>query len=102
MVRSLWQLLLKDPQDLTCDQCFAVMEYYAEVLARGGGNIRPEVIEHLKRCPHCETKDHETMRRLVVTESDRSAASLPEGRRGGAKAFGTTSEEGVVKTPREE
>jgi hypothetical protein len=31
----LWQLLLEDPSHLTCDKCFAVMEYYAEVLAMG-------------------------------------------------------------------
>jgi hypothetical protein len=51
MVRELWQLLLEDPSNLTCDECFSVMEYYAELLAEGGTDCLPEVIERLKECP---------------------------------------------------
>jgi len=52
--RPLWQLLLDDPSDLTCDECFAVMEYYAEMLAKGRIDLLPEIMEHLKGCPDCE------------------------------------------------
>ena len=76
MVRPLWQLLLEDPSDLTCDEVFAVMEYYAEVLAMGGTDLLPEVIEHLKGCPDCELLHREALRRLAAGQSERSAASL--------------------------
>ena len=75
MVRPLWQLLLEDPSDLTCDEVFAVMEYYAEVLAMGSTDLLPEVIEHLKGCPDCELQHREALRRLVAGQSERSAAS---------------------------
>jgi len=76
MVRPLWRLLLEDPSDLTCDECFAVMEYYAEVLAMGSTDLLPEVIEHLKSCPSCSLQHREALRRLIAGQSDRSAASL--------------------------
>lgn len=78
MVRPLWQLLLEDPANLTCDECFAVMEYYAEGLARGGADLLPEVIEHLKRYPHCELQHREALRRLLAGQSESSAASLSD------------------------
>jgi hypothetical protein len=65
MSRPLWQLLLADPADLTCDECFALMEYYAEILMRGGTALIPKVLEHLKRCPHCEVQHREALKRLV-------------------------------------
>ena len=75
MVRPVWQLLLEDPSDLTCDECFAVMDYYAELLAKGGADLLPEVIEHLKECPHCGVQHHEALRHLVVSQSEKSTAS---------------------------
>ena len=73
--RPLWQILSEDRSDLTCDECFAVMEYYAEVLAKGGGDLLPKVLEHLRRCPSCEAQHREALRRLMATQSERSAAS---------------------------
>jgi hypothetical protein len=64
MVRPLWQLLLEDPSDLTCEECFAVMEYYAEVLATGNTDLLHEVIEHLKECPDCRLQHREALRHL--------------------------------------
>ena len=58
MVRPLWQLLLEDPSGLTCDECFSVMDYYAELLAKGGADLLSEVIEHLKECPHYGVQHH--------------------------------------------
>ena len=65
MVRPVWQLLLEDPSDLTCDECFAVMEYYAELLAEGSTELLSEVIEHLKECPPCEVQHREELRHLI-------------------------------------
>jgi hypothetical protein len=66
----LWQLVLEDPSDLTCDECFALMEYYAEVLTRGGTTLLPKVLEHLKRCPYCASQHREALRRLAASQSD--------------------------------
>jgi hypothetical protein len=70
MVRPLWQLMLADPSDLTCDECFALMEYYAEVLTTGGTTILPRVLAHLRRCPYCATQHREALRRLAASQSD--------------------------------
>ena len=78
MVRPLWQLLLEDPSDLTCDEVFAVMEYYAEVLAMGSTDLLPEVIEHLKGCPDCELQHREALHRLTASQSEKSAAPLAD------------------------
>jgi len=75
MERPLWQLLSEDPSDLTCDQCFAVMEYYAEVLAKSGAHLLPRVLEHLRRCPSCESEHREALRRLMPGQSETSGAS---------------------------
>jgi len=73
-LRPLWQLLLESPSDLTCDECFAVMEYYAELLAKGSTDLLPEVIEHLKGCPNCEVRHHEALRHLIASQSETSTA----------------------------
>jgi hypothetical protein len=78
MSRALWQLLLEDPSDLTCDECFAVIEYYAEILARGGPDLLPEIIEHLEGCPDCELQHREALRRLMADQSEESAAPLTD------------------------
>jgi hypothetical protein len=70
MVRSLWQLVLEDPSDLTCDECFALMEYYAEVLTSGGTTILPKVLAQLKRCPYCASQHREALRRLAASQSN--------------------------------
>jgi hypothetical protein len=77
MTRPLWQLLIDGPSDLTCDECFALMGYYADLLARGGVGLLPVVIERLKGCPDCETQYHEEWRSLSESQSETSAASLP-------------------------
>ena len=68
MVRPVWQLVLEDPSNLTCEECFALMEYYADTLARGGTSILPKVVEHLKRCPHCASQHREALRRLIACQ----------------------------------
>jgi len=78
MVRPVWQLLLEDPSDLTCDECFAVMEYYAELLAEGSTDRFPEVIERLKECPPCEVQHREELRHLIASRSETSTALLSD------------------------
>ena len=68
MTRPLWQLLLEDPSDLTCDECFAIMEFYTDLLVQAGLDLFPEVIEHLKHCPNCAAQYRETLRRLMQAD----------------------------------
>jgi hypothetical protein len=78
MVRPVWQLLLENPSDLTCDECFAMMEYYAELLAKGSTGLLPEVVEHLKECPNCEVQYREELRYLIASQTETSRASLSD------------------------
>ena len=72
MTESLWQLLLQKPSDLSCDECFAVMEYHAEVLARGGADLLPEIMQQLARCPSCRAEHRAALGRLAK-EPERAA-----------------------------
>jgi predicted anti-sigma-YlaC factor YlaD len=67
MLRPLWRLLLTDPAKLTCDECFAVLEYYSELLAHGGADLLPKVLEHLQECPECRSEHQEALHRLEAT-----------------------------------
>lgn len=72
MAASLWQILLKlerTDAELTCDECFIVLEYLAD-RAAGGSDLRrvlPKLREHIARCPHC--REHH-LRRLRELEAD--------------------------------
>ena len=70
MVRPLWQLLLEDPSNLTCDECFAVLEYYSELLAQGGADLFPKAMEHLQGCPECRSEHQEALRCLEATHQE--------------------------------
>lgn len=64
MARALWRILMDEPSELDCTECFAVMEYYAERLAAGSTGIIPEAVEYLQACPECEAEHREALRRL--------------------------------------
>jgi hypothetical protein len=82
MPRELWELLLEDPSDLTCDECFAVMEYYAEALTDRGVDLLPRVIEHLEGCPDCALQHRDALRGLLAGQPEGDAA-LSTGATGG-------------------
>jgi len=72
MAKPLWQLLLCEPSELDCNECFAVMEYYAEQLAVGSTDLLPEVMRYLQRCPACDLEYREALHWLEANlESDR-------------------------------
>jgi hypothetical protein len=75
MRRALWELLLEDPSDLTCGECFAVLEYYAEVLAGPGSDLLPRIIEHLERCPDCALQHQEELQYLLADPSEGDATT---------------------------
>ena len=77
MNEVLWQLLREEPSTLTCDECFAVMEYYAELLAQGGEQLLPVIEEHLVGCPSCQTEHREALQRLVKLQWREHLPQLP-------------------------
>ncbi len=61
--RPLWRLLVltsepKKSVQLTCEECFALLEYDADLLAAGAAldEVRPAVIHHLSLCSACQAK----------------------------------------------
>jgi len=70
MLRPLWRLLLDDPKNLDCDECFAVMEYWTELLVHGGVDLLPAVQKYLARCPDCYAEYREALRRLESARSE--------------------------------
>ena len=63
MPRPLWQLLMivnnpDEPVELSCGECFALLEYDAEQLIAGAKpeDLRPSVTQHLSLCSSCQSK----------------------------------------------
>ncbi|RME97982.1 MAG: hypothetical protein D6768_18430 [Chloroflexi bacterium] len=57
---SLWRALLKnvletEDDEITCQECFGVLDFYAEMLAQGGNPavLLPKVKQHLRQCVSC-------------------------------------------------
>ena len=71
VIRSLWELLLLTYDagksvKLTCQECFILLGYDADLLASGASleEIRPAVNQHLALCPECRTKFDEWLKEL--------------------------------------
>jgi hypothetical protein len=61
MARPLWQILmsLAEPESrFTCEECFAVMSFFADQLESGvdPDELHDPVARHLARCPECHVK----------------------------------------------
>jgi hypothetical protein len=65
VTKALWQLLMDDPAELDCEECFAVMEYFAELLQQGGRGLLPEIKKRLAHCPSCHLEHRMALQRLV-------------------------------------
>jgi len=70
--RSLWQLLIetrniKDNIHLTCDECFMLLEYDADLLVAGSrfDELQTTIRDHLALCSECQV---ELADRLVKLE----------------------------------
>jgi hypothetical protein len=86
MSRPLWQLLVLASESeksvqLTCAECFALLEYDADLWATGAplDEIRPTVIHHLSLCSVCQAKFDDWLEKCkedakpsVGSESDKS------------------------------
>jgi hypothetical protein len=71
VIRSLWELLLltcdvSKPVKLTCEECFILLGYDADLLASGAAleKIRPAVNQHLALCSACRAKFDEWLEEL--------------------------------------
>ena len=70
--RPLWEILLaaesNNPRELTCDECFAIIEYLADELADGADSqtIKRAARQHLTHCPDCR-QHHERRLREIET-----------------------------------
>lgn len=70
MSRPLWQLLIdfsdRDIPNLTCEECFAILDYYAGQLADGADpeEMRGSVVDHMSRCPECHPKFSQWLEQL--------------------------------------
>lgn len=60
---SLWQTLLKsvletEDFELTCEECFNVLDLYADLLLEGAdpAKLMPTVKQHLSQCNCCESE----------------------------------------------
>jgi hypothetical protein len=73
--RPLWQLLLltntpEAPIQLTCEECFSLLEYDVELLVGGAAidEIRPAVSHHLSLCSECQAKIDEWLGKLGAVQ----------------------------------
>ncbi|RPI94719.1 MAG: hypothetical protein EHM40_05620 [Chloroflexi bacterium] len=71
VIRSLWELLLLTCDTgksvrLTCEECFILLGYDADLLAGGAPleEIRPIVNHHLALCPECQARFDEWLEEL--------------------------------------
>jgi len=71
MTRPLWQLLIlaQNPNEdinLSCEECFALLEYDADRLAAGAipSEIDSSVTKHLRLCTGCRTQLNEMIENL--------------------------------------
>lgn len=59
ITRALWQILVaadsEAAAELSCDECFAILEYLADEAVRGAdlGALREALRRHLEHCPDC-------------------------------------------------
>lgn len=73
VIRSLFEILIRSSMPgnditLTCDECFVVMEYFADLVFDDVSldDIRTTLIKHIKHCPDC--REHHLQRLREIEE----------------------------------
>jgi hypothetical protein len=76
-MQHLWQVLLQasEPgaEQLSCDECFVLMDYLSDLLASGysPGTVLPLAEKYLEHCPSChDDYAHELEELLLVPAED--------------------------------
>ena len=54
-------------KELSCDEVFALLDQYAEMVQRGedAAHLMPLVMHHLQRCPDC-LEEYEALQRILA------------------------------------
>ncbi len=80
---QLWELLLlarnpKIPVQITCAECFSLIEYDADLLAAGVSidEIRSSIYRHLSLCSGCESEFGQWLERLDGEEDSKPVSRL--------------------------
>ena len=75
MNRPLWQLLTQGTdfdhgQEFTCEECFLVLDYYADLLVSGEDpeKLRQLVRRHLAHCLDCREQFLQWLKRLEANQ----------------------------------
>lgn len=64
--KPIWQLLLEDPSELTREECYAVIEYYRDMLGDDHDTLFPVIERYLKDCPNRVLKEHLAWYRMMA------------------------------------
>lgn len=65
-------ILTTQEHEITCSECFDLMDQYAEVLLSGesAGAVLPAVSHHLAHCPDCDEECQALLAMLQIIEED--------------------------------
>jgi hypothetical protein len=75
----LWQVLVKAAEnetgDLSCEECFILMDYFADLLASGHAprEVLPLADRYLQRCPECQREYRQALADLVLVQREQLA-----------------------------
>jgi hypothetical protein len=64
--KPMWQLLLEDPSKLTREECYAVIEYYRDLLGDDHDTLFPVIEKYLRDCPIGVLKEHLALYRMMA------------------------------------
>jgi hypothetical protein len=66
VARIMQRLVTTDPEELTCDEVFALVDEYAEASQRGEdvASLKPLIRHHLDLCHECDEEYHALLRIL--------------------------------------
>jgi len=75
-MEALWQVLLHATADhdepLSCEECFVLMDYLADLLASGhpADLVLATGEKYLQRCPECRQEHRRAMAELLLTPEE--------------------------------
>jgi hypothetical protein len=72
----LWQVLARAAEDdtkaLSCEECFILMDYFADLLTSGQAprEVFPLADRYLQRCPDCQQEYRQALDDLILVQGD--------------------------------
>jgi hypothetical protein len=77
--KPIWQLLLEEPSTLTREECYAVIEYYHDLLGDDHDTLFPVIERYLKDCPSRVLKEHLAQYRMMAQHQQTRHRKVPAG-----------------------